>query len=359
MTEKGLLPLEIYFKEQAKKVNEFPNKSTDYFVKYQAICDYLREHIYPNINVGLTVNSDDKAGDQVVKGLYTSHGEDHFDEVVNYAGQLLGINANVIDIGLGPFEVYALLVAIRIHDAGNILGRSGHNERCFDILSDMSSKVNLSTNEIQRIAKIAAAHGGKTRQGSKDTISTLKENHGIASSQLRERLVAAIVRFADEICENRNRASNYLMKKDKIPEHSLIYHKYGAAINNNSVNNGVYTIDFILQIDDLKNKYMFDEIIENGEIFLIDYIYTRLEKMNLERVYCNKFMGVLCPVNAIKASISVQDNFGDDLIEPIAIDLNDIGYPSIDEAHPNLQKCKDTLNGEAVLRQIEGESNGQ
>lgn len=358
MTEKGLLPLEIYFKEQAKRVNEFPNKSTDYFVKYQNICDYLREHIYPNINVGLTINSDDTVGNEVVKGLYTSHGQDHFDEVVNYAGQLLGLNTSNSDIGLEPFELYALLVAIRIHDAGNILGREGHNARCFEILSDVNSKVNLSTNEIQRIAKIAAAHGGKTRTGSKDTISTLKINHGIASSQLRERLVAAVVRFADEICENRNRSSNYLIEKGKVPEHSLIYHKYGAAINNNSVNSGVYTIDFILHVDDLKNKYMFNEIVEKGEIFLIDYIYTRLEKMNLERVYCNKFMGVLCPINSIKASISVHDDIGDDLIEPIAIELNDIGYPSIDDAHPNLQRCKDVLNGEAILKQIEGDING-
>ncbi len=108
----NLLPLEKKLESFATSMqHKFADQHVNYFRRYTTLLDNLRRHIYPHINAGLSSLSKSP-------GLYTDHGERHFDEVVRYAGLIL---EGVED--LEPFELYVLLCAIRIHDAGNVDGR--------------------------------------------------------------------------------------------------------------------------------------------------------------------------------------------------------------------------------------------
>ncbi|WP_158659528.1 hypothetical protein [Pseudomonas sp. PONIH3] len=116
--------LERLFKEVAADTPKFPRMSNDYYVQYSNFVNALRRDIYPGVDAGLAANS-------AISGYYTAHNAEHFDEVVRYAGDLLGASTTegVSKDVLTPYELYILLVAIRVHDVGNIEGREDHEKK--------------------------------------------------------------------------------------------------------------------------------------------------------------------------------------------------------------------------------------
>lgn len=177
------LPLEKFF---ARKATAFPSAlpimSNNYVLQYEGFLNYLRVNLYPGIDVGLAANSDES-------GFYTAHNGEHFDEVVRFAGKLLGIETGDEDlalIDLSPYELYILLMAIRIHDVGNIEGRERHEQRCFKVLKDSGAASGADDTEKKIIARIAQAHGGRTTAGSRDTIGAIPiTTEGSSSFSLR------------------------------------------------------------------------------------------------------------------------------------------------------------------------------
>lgn len=341
----SLLPLEIYFKRVAEDRNCFPNRSDSYFNRYMYLLDYLKSHIYQHVNTGLIINSEDDS-----PSLYTDHSLEHFDEVVKSAGSLLGVDATNINstnlkLNLSPYEIYCLLVAIRVHDAGNIHGREGHNKLCINLLREAMPSNNFDMPEARIIAKIAEAHGGKTPNGGKDTISLLNKEIRTDSLIVQSQLLAGILRIADEICENRNRAANYLLSHGKIPEGNKIYHSYAASITNSQFDNGVLLIDFAINEEWVREKYSY----ENDNIFLIDYIYERLDKIDLERLYCNRFTKTICSIDSIKIKITIYDkNYYDEVLNWDII-IEESGYPTRDSP---LKQYTDKYNGEMILGRL-------
>jgi hypothetical protein len=323
----NIQPLEELLRALSSQKGKFPRITGDYFSRYCGIVNELRLNVYPGIDAGLASNS-------TVPGHYTAHNSEHFDEVVRYAGNLLGLTSNSSDTKLEPYEVYVLLLAIRIHDAGNIFGRDGHEKMCFRVLKDMSGGHGLDDAENKTIARIAEAHGGTTESGDKDTIRQLEAESLVGSSQIRPRLLASITRFADEICESRNRAAGYLAKYAGIPKHNEVFHQYASAITGAGVSakDRRVTLNFDLTVDQVVRKWGY--AIEPGtgavkEDYLIDEILRRLEKMDLERRYCNGFSRDAYSVDAIRASINIVDKKNYDVIESIGIPpLEDAGYPN-------------------------------
>ena len=122
-----LHPLEKVFDRLAKNRSKFPSSAVNYCLQYRGLVQHLRSNIYKDVDAGLAANTPEH-------GLYTAHNSEHFDEVVLYAGELLGVKDGSEDVELTPYELYVLLVAIRVHDAGNIHGREDHEKKCFSVL---------------------------------------------------------------------------------------------------------------------------------------------------------------------------------------------------------------------------------
>ncbi|XEG74760.1 hypothetical protein QA447_11200 [Pseudomonas sp. abacavir_1] len=320
--------LERIFKERSADRSKFPRMPNDYYIQYASFVNALRKDIYPNVDTGLAANSEES-------GYYTAHNSEHFDEVVRYAGDLLGANdsSNGTWSELTPYELYVLLVAIRIHDVGNLEGREQHEKKCFKFLREYESLLGGDPAELKIISKIAEAHGGKIN-GSKDTISFLNSKEQVGNIQIRPRLLASILRFADEICESRNRAANYALKYGVLPRHSEIYHKYAAAIKSSlyGYNERRLTLEFELKINDVTRTWgrslrKTDEGDFLEEAYLIDEILDRLDKMNRERKYCNMYSRGFYAVESIRATIRVVDEEHDTLEEISVPELTDMGYP--------------------------------
>lgn len=327
-----LLPLEKVFARKAQDRASFPSMNTDYVHQYVSLVQYLRAHVYKHIDTGLAANSH-------ISGFYTGHDGDHFDEVVRYAGYLLDVETGEEDINLNAYELYMLLVAIRVHDAGNIHGREEHEKKCFSVLRNSGEAVGADDAEKKKIALIAQAHGGRTSSGSRDTISELPVQDSIGSRVVRSQLIASIVRFADEICENNSRAANYLLKFGSIPKHSEIFHQYAASIITNRIlaKERRISIQYKIKAEDVAKPWGCAVTGDKTEAFLIDEILDRLEKMDKERRYCNRFSRELYTIDSIRAYIDIIDA-EHDVIKSIPVpELCDFGYP---EDSPSALKNK-------------------
>ncbi len=334
-----LLPLERWFNVQSSNKEYFPHGSEYYFDRYKSIKNYLAKEVYPLIGAATS------AAEQ---GIYTDHGPDHFDAVIRYAGKLLDLPTNPdggCDLFISPYEVFVLLVSILLHDAGNIYGRAGHEKRAITIFRDMGSALCPDAIEAKVIADIATAHGGKTKIAdgnySKDNIGiTLGEKTPYGGCQIRQQLIAAIVRFADEICEEKNRAARFLLERDLVPKHSEVFHAYANGISSVDVDlkGKCVNIRFELMKEHMVKTYGKGSIDCIQNVFLIDEIFSRLEKMNREMLYCQRFMSEHIGLNCIRAKVIIYDGANMDIVLENAFELREVGYPepknSLATEHP-------------------------
>lgn len=319
-----LYPLEQYLKERSNISHLFPNNSIHYFDKYKAFKNYMEVQVYPLI--GAATSAEDG-------GLYTDHSITHFNAVITSLGKLLGVNPldQSKDIKLNPYEVFVALIAVLAHDAGNIFGRKGHEKRTNQILKEAGSAIFNDNFEVRPIANIASAHGGKVKgTEDRDTISKLDELTGYGGINFRPRLIAALVRFADEICEDRSRAATYLVRNQGLPKWSEAYHQYANAITNVSIDLQSKQLSILYEISslDVLEKFGKGSSESTENIFLVDEIILRLEKMFSELIYCKLFMYEVCVINKIRAHIRIHDE--DDQFESISktFEIEQKGYPS-------------------------------
>lgn len=327
------LPLELRLQELANsKKGEFADQHVKYWERYTSLVHSLQNHVYRYINAGLSCLSRSP-------GFYTDHGELHFDEVVRYAGYLIDGTFDQKDASLNPYELYLLLCAIRVHDAGNIDGRDNHARRAFPILKEYGGDIAKDSPEHRLIADIAQAHGGRTvSDNDKDTIGALLETTLVGGADARPRLVAAIVRFADEICEHRSRASLHHTKQGNLPPESELFHHYAKSIAGAKPDrlNKSFRLQFDFDVALLAKKYKIPQDKDgNTEKYLIDDVMDRLDKLNHERVYCNRFLLHPMQTDRIEVSMDFTKNKSADgidqnlVLERKTFTIKDKGYPEL------------------------------
>ena len=298
----------------------------------------LRLHVYPNINAGLSCLSKSP-------GFYTDHGGRHFDEVVRYAGLLIDNTFIQPDSSLRPYELYLLLCAIRVHDAGNIDGRDGHAQRAFSIVQEYGGDIQKDATEHRLIGDIAQAHGGIINDNDKDTIGALIGETEVGPVAVRPQLVAAIVRFSDEICEHSSRASTHHINQNSLPAESKLFQLYAKSIagakpdRNNKSFKLRFGFDVALFVD--KHPVPKDEAGNQKQKYLIDDVWERIDKLNHERVYCNRFLLPQMQTDRLEITmeffktISVAGTNQQVVCDSHSLTIRDKGYPSVPQDWKN------------------------
>ncbi len=333
----NLLPLERWFKSQSLNSDDFPYGNTNYFKRYLDIKDYLKEKVYPSINAAISAEG---------HGVYTDHGTNHVNAVIRNAWKLLNLTAHTNEddkICLSPYEAFVLLVSILLHDAGNIYGRSGHEQHPLRIFTEMGEYLCPDKFEAKIIAKISTAHGGTVElpdgRHSKDTIKLLNDKDEMGGIPIRQRLIAALLRFSDEICEDRDRADKFMLGRDMLPRESEVFHAYAYSISSVGVDHESKSVN--LKIELMKNDVTRLYGKGSEEVFLIDEIFSRLEKMYSEMLYCRRFMSEYIKLDRIRATIIIYDDKEEplmDLLKEKTFNLEEEGYPlttkSLHEDHP-------------------------
>jgi hypothetical protein len=271
--------------------NQFPN-NYNYPRQYGSISDQLYKWVHENVS----------SGAQAVDGTFlTNHGSDHIRTLISKATKFVEDNEFC---DLTPWETYILLLAIHVHDVGNIYVREGHELNSREIVKLIGDGV-VDQDRIvwDYVIDIAAAHKGFQ-------IEQLPYDEYIHGKNVRVQLLAAIVKFADELSDYTGRANLLSIKLSTTPEPSLIYHHYARCLHSvvPKVKSREILMNFYIE-EDLLTKLFIKEN-EAPDIYLIDEIYLRTMKTYLERVYCSKFLRPYITFDSIKVKITVRHNNG-------------------------------------------------
>lgn len=328
-------PLEVRLKELVEMENahnEFPYTGDNRFELYTSIKSKLQRDYYRDIDGALTK---DTGG-----GAFTRHDLGHVDDVIRKAGQLLGANSSAEEPALNRlkhYEVFVLLVACLIHDAGNNEGRSGHANRARRVLNDVSDG-RLDQKEISLISKIARAHGGKTAAGSQDTIGELQIRDGAEHITVKPRLLAALLRIADELAENSRRANRRDEEGSRFP--NLFCSTISVSVDYKS---RWISLDFAIADDDCA---LFGSDEEGEEMYFLDYISKRVAKTELERRYCDRYLRGFATFDGIRVNIELLKD--DHEWQAIHFELTDDGYPNSADLEI-FRRSK--INGEEIAKE--------
>ncbi|MEZ0183736.1 HD domain-containing protein [Flavobacterium oncorhynchi] len=351
--------LEDVFLKNEIKDGSFPI-GKDYIATYIILKGNFDKNIHPEIKTKILEIEEE--------GFYNDHGVDHIKMVVDRISKIYeNFQKNDPTFLLSNYEIFILLVAANLHDAGHLITtRSGHANAAKELLSRFDKNPNslLDTGERRIIGDIAKAHGGKN-----DPIGKLSPNDHISGKEIRPRLLASILRLADELAEDKTRASRFLLHlqdegdldKDPINPYSEIFHRFSESVDSIYIEGNVIKLSFCVNSKQLSKQFKKKnkEVITEGH-FLLDEIYDRCLKTFLETLYSNRFFAPNDRYTKITVQIYLLDKFEDYLIEPISFVLEESGYPSI--GHVNIfEMCKKSLknsngeeiNGEYIARLIE------
>ena len=225
---------------------QFPN-GKNYYSRFSNVEKYLNENVHPSVVVGAAISDG---------GLLNDHGVEHVQMVIQRAGQLIKPKEYENQPQLTPYEIFLLLCAIHVHDVGNIKGRKEHEKTNVGIANELKPFLDDNAFEIDAFRRIAEAHGGKLN-GSKDKLSKLQVREAVNSQHVRFRALAAILKFADELADDRTRGNRRLLEAGELPKGSEIYHKYSLSISSQIIQLDERSIDlkFFLTVDDITRTW--------------------------------------------------------------------------------------------------------
>lgn len=308
---------------EIKCFTSFPSGS-DYVSQYNVLTGLFNKDIHPEIK--------SKILEFEKEGYYNDHGIEHINMVIDRVSKIIDVFIrNESAFCLSDYEIFILLIAIHLHDAGHLIGkRKDHANKVHELLSRHCGKL-LTAAERRTIGDIAKAHGGKD-----DPIGKLVNEH-ISGYEIRTQLLAAILRLGDELAEDKTRASLGLLNLEDdgkntpnihIDLYSEIYHRFSESLDSIRIQGNEIKISFCINKKMLFKK--FQKKIGEGNIevaFLLDEVYSRTYKTFLETLYCNRFFPSMSRFNVIKVKIDLLSEY-DETFRTISYELKEKGYPS-------------------------------
>jgi HD superfamily phosphodiesterase len=248
----------------------------------------------------------------------SDHGPKHVKNVLNNIYYLLEEDVDLLTC----FELYILCKSVLFHDVGNLHDRRDHQKKISKIYDECSleHKSSVWYEEKNAIISICKAHCGESIEGDRDTIRYLNEYSRLQEHEIRIKVLASILRFADELAEGPQRTSHYMMKNFLYDVNSIIFHRY-AWMKNVGIDRSHDRIRLSYNI-----PIEIDVVPNDGSIVLLSqlsdflsFIYKRIEKLNQERQYAKHYCIYLSRFKSLVATLNFW--YKD---EQVVLDLNDI-----------------------------------
>ena len=335
--QQGLTGLEaiLYEKWQTAPTTFWRGGSVDYWDRYLGIADHLNKNVHPHTLEGALAAQikqielaakEGKTKDELLSIIVknsswlTDHGPKHIQTVVQRASELIKTS----QCDLSSYESYILLAAIHFHDVGNIFGREGHEKQITEVMATMDDSL-IGDDEFEKrlIRNIAAAHGGQVN-GDSDTIRNLPyDSRHLKPQNVRPHLLAAILRFADELSEDYTRASRFSLYTGNLLAASEVYHQYADRLRQVNIEDG--TIEIVFEISEEIAQKRFGKGAE--QVFLIDEIFDRSIKLHREHSYCMRYMRQEINVNSITIRIVICKNKYYDELLRFDYRMEECGFP--------------------------------
>lgn len=293
----------------------FPEPSTNYLERFSRIDEHLNVNVHPHINTGPAARE---------AFWLTDHGPQHIATVIRRAGELVTCRD-----AISPYEAYILLLACHFHDVGNIFARAEHERKVGDVMFNLDKTlIGEDVLEKRVICHIAMAHGGHVNDDkkNKDTIGSLPYDRTTKSAGIDVKKLAAILRFADELADDKTRTSRFLVElTGALHPGSEIYHAYAAHLRPTRINHDARSVDVHFELNDeaIQKVYIKDGI----ERYLFEEILDRTLKMHREHIYCSRFMLPHVLIERISVQIDVCTKNYSHVLGQIQYAMEPLGYP--------------------------------
>ena len=325
--------------------DSFPHHEVDYYGRFKRLDCHMNSQIHPFVNQGAA------AAATSGNGWLTDHGTQHITTVIRRADELI---VNGDSVFLTPYEVYLLLLAIHFHDVGNIFGRDHHEKQIGTVMQDLDeSLIGRDGMERRIIRDIAMAHGGYVdpERTNKDTIGHLAWENTRENSDPRARLLAALLRFADELADDHTRTSRFLVN-DALLHGSEVYHLYADRLQRITIDRTNRRVSLLFELDAIHTSKKFAK--GSCKVYLYDEIVRRTLKMHRERIYCLHFMQPHVQIDTIDVSIVITTNNFMTVLKKITFSLFQRGYPDRPTSLKEIDVSPDieALTGETLDKEI-------
>jgi hypothetical protein len=199
--------------------------------------------------------------------------------------------------------LYCLGLAILFHDVGNIRGREhhAHSHRIAEVYDEIQQGANHNSQEKGIVIRVASAHTGTARDGSRDTLRDFDPDPVCALQGRRVRIqeVAAVLRLADELAEGPQRTVEYMRHINAYPPEAALYHDY-ASVTDIEIDPGNGRISIRYNIPASCPPHSIRDNLPRLKQVLA-FILARLEKLDQERKYARYYCSVLDPIKAVRA----------------------------------------------------------
>lgn len=309
------ITLEDYLKKRQRERTQ--PSAFDFCEAYSSIKKYLEKHVYNSEELGAALRND---------GLLTNHGKKHVEDVIHHIELLLQYDFSKLNL----HETFVLLLAALIHDVGNISGRTEHEKKIAAVINGCDDYKRLDTTVKVTTISIAQAHGGRTKDGDKDTLSRVERETGLGGETISARSIAALVRLADELADNSERANDDMERLGQIPELNLIYHKYSKCLQHVTMEGVSLKFRYSMTIELALTKFKKEEQGEVREKYLYDEILDRLRKASCEMAYCVRHGGGLFHYEDMVVAIDICSNEESEVLMTIPLRFKTAGYPRFD-----------------------------
>lgn len=250
----------------------------------------------------------------------TDHGPKHIRNVLDNIRDLLGDKIGrwdnkkkTIEVGaLNGMELYILGLSALFHDVGNVFKRSEHQKQIGPIYDFARPSLgNQDHEEKLIILDICKAHCGDGLDGTKNTLQDVPDRSKLDRKEIHTKLLAPILRFADELAEGEQRTSHFMIQRHNYSKDSILFHRYAAcsSVDIDAPHGRIcltYHIALSLPSDgnengDTSNK---STISINDLVNFLKFIYQRIEKLDQERQYAKYYCSLLDNFKVTEASFN-------------------------------------------------------
>ena len=310
--------------QNASELNTDQNhgRAKGYIAKFRALEEHYFDKVHPQVDSGLLADSIQNAKNGEVPDIMTIHGCRHVSDLVESLDKISeSIDRREGTKSLEPQEAYLLLCAAHIHDAGNIGGRIDHPKRANHFIKKHTDLF-YDTASRQNIFDISSVHGGISEKYGKDTLRHInRENDTIP----RLRLLAALLRVADELSENPERVQSELIDWFKSSNKSHMAYRYAEAFHKFDLNNDTLIIS--LRIYPEQHRYVAE--IDDARIGFFEHFEKKIDKIEQEVRYCSQYGRPEFDIRIIKITVELyQDETPSMATKTSCLTLKlDEGYP--------------------------------
>ena len=261
----------------------------------------------------------------------TEHDMTHIENVKQNAVSLLPSDG--CTNGLSGIEMYLLGMFILFHDAGNVFGRKGHQNRVAEVFDKLRPGGDgFVLHEKSLVVTATRAHTGFGKDSSKDTLKDIDTTDQHFGKPVRLRELAAILRFSDELAEGPQRTSQFAQDAGYFEKEALMYHTYANSTNILvDRESGRIAVSYEIDLGAGAQENGREERISET----IKFFYGRLTKLNQERQYAIHYSEMLKPFTSTHARFNFhfQNRILDIDLEPLRLtDLVVPGEPTKDIA---------------------------